>query len=274
VAKSSGKKTSGKKTKRPGLPSAKTVVTEFTLAPALSAGPGPAAAVAPPGAPQKTYRVLRTNQLDGYDKPLPAGPVTAASLVALAPTSDAYAGTDRKASKLSIGSGKIEEFADVQALLDSLPSVNDMVNHKPKIAITATSGRVTEEQRNVRVQGFLYAASREADNDFHLIIGRDPRNKAAYMTMEVSGLPPASSKSRATLGKARDAFKAFFANQPHGLPGPTYDFYDPPIPVEIEGSLFFDMTHARGSRPGPRDLKGDMPTIWEVHPVTRIVFEP
>ena len=64
------------------------------------------------------------------------------------------------------------------------------------------------------------------------------------------------------------AFKNFFGAS--RLPGFTYDFYDPPIPVKIEGSPFFDMTHATGSRPGPQSLKSRMPTIWEVHPLTSI----
>jgi hypothetical protein len=41
----------------------------------------------------------------------------------------------------------------------------------------------------------------------------------------------------------------------------------------VEGSLFFDMSHATGGKPGPQDLRKDIPTIWEVHPITRIVFD-
>jgi hypothetical protein len=89
--------------------------------------------------------------------------------------------------------------------------------------------------------------------------------------MEVSGLPPKNNQKFdfADLNSARGAFKAFFGAK---LPGGTYDFYDPPIPIRIEGSLFFDMTHATGSRPGPHSLKSRMPTIWEVHPLTSITF--
>jgi hypothetical protein len=84
-------------------------------------------------------------------------------------------------------------------------------------------------------------------------------------------LPPASSASFAKLNAVRDAFKAFFGTN---LPGITYDFYDPPIPVGIEGSLFFDMTHATGQHPGPKSLKSRIPTIWEVHPITKITLKP
>jgi hypothetical protein len=91
------------------------------------------------------------------------------------------------------------------------------------------------------------------------------------MTMELSGLPPASSAAFAKLKAARDAFKAFFGGN---LPGLAYDFYDPPIPVKIEGSLFWDASHATGSRPGPKSLKSRMPVVWEVHPVSKITFNP
>jgi len=41
------------------------------------------------------------------------------------------------------------------------------------------------EERNVHVSGYLYACSREADNDFHLIVGcRLRRARKTYMTME------------------------------------------------------------------------------------------
>jgi hypothetical protein len=124
----------------------------------------------------------------------------------------------------------------------------------------------------VRVRAFLYAASRENDNDFHLIIGRDPDLvPSLYMTMELSGLPPASSQHFTRLKAARAAYKAFFADD---LPGASYDFFDPPIPIQIEGSLFFDMNHSTGGRPGPASLRPNMPTIWEIHPITSIVFEP
>jgi hypothetical protein len=257
--------------RRPGLPAPKTVVAEFDLiSPAR-----PQAAAAGKVAPRpRKYRVLRTNQMDPYDKPAPMAAVPGEAAAAPAPVSDSFGGTDRRAAKLSIADGAIEEFADVKALIATLPDEETMTRHQPKITKDAASGRVTEEQRNVRLRGFLYAASREKDNDFHLIVGRSPRGQAVYMTMEVSGLPRAGTASRDTLEAARDAYKAFFTDKDNKLPGPHYDFYDPPIPIEIEGSLFFDITHATGPRPGPPSLKDGMPVIWEVHPITKIVFEP
>ena len=117
------------------------------------------------------------------------------------------------------------------------------------IPTTASSDRVDEEKRNVRVKAFLYAASREDDNDYHLIIGRAPNKPAKYMTAEISGLPPGGSASFGKLDAARSAYFEYFGD---GLPGTSYDFYDPPREIEIEGSLFWDASHASGGRPGPQ----------------------
>jgi hypothetical protein len=230
------------------------------------------------------FRIIRTVEVDAYERSVPAVTLASAlrtktpnvariaTLLKKKPAGDAFAGTSRKAAKLSIASATVKSFNDLRALIESLVADEKMVNHKPKIKTTAASNRVTAENKNVRVKAFLYAASRENDNDFHLIIGRDPaKTPELYMTMELSGLPPEKSPAFAPLKATRDAYKAFFGAD---VPGFTYDFYDPPIPVVVEGSLFFDMSHATGTRPGPQSLKSRMPTIWEVHPISSIQFEP
>jgi hypothetical protein len=237
-----------------------------------------------PGGP--TYRIIHTVETDTYEtnpaataltevsktKGVAAPEDVAAAARTKIATGDDYAGTDRKASKLSIGSGTTEAFNDLSDLISSLPPDDDMINHSPPITTAQSSGRTTEEQRNVSVSAFLYASSRESDNDFHMIVGRDANaGQEMYMTMEVSGLPPKDSPAFPELNTARQAFKDFFSDN---LPGAGYDFYDPPIPIKIEGSLFFDMTHASGQHPGPASLKSRMPTIWEVHPVTSITLGP
>jgi hypothetical protein len=219
-----------------------------------------------------SYRIIRTNEVDAYEKAATSMETLNAALAAAeaAPVGDDFKGTSRKAAKLSIANAPTRTFTDLKNLINSLPKHEDML--ALKIKTTATSDRVAEEKRNVRGKVFLYAASREDDRDFHLILGRDPDSSPeVYMTMELSGLPPASKPSFAKLKAARDAFKAFFGGD---LPGLSYDFYDPPIPVRIEGSLFWDASHAKGTRPGPKSLKSRMPVVWEVHPITKITFNP
>lgn len=237
-----------------------------------------------------SFTIHRTMQLDAYEKPLSRAQVAAANeAAAAAPASDSYQGKDRMAAKLTIGTGGTKTFADTKALDAFLPPPEQMIKHKPKIGIGPSSQRVQEEQQNVRVRAFLYAASRENDNDFHLIIGLDPKQTTnVCMNMEVSGIPDTSNKNYKASGlpdpskppysdtvkkikSARNAFKKFFGDK---LPQLGYDFYNPPIPVEIVGTLFFDMTHANGDKPGPAKLRGFIRTVWEVHPITSIKFEP
>ncbi len=247
----------------------------------------------------RTYRILKTTEVDTYEstptakalrkvlhgvpKPSPAAIAAAGKLSPLqrrrgggggkpAPAgADAFAGTARMAAKLSIATAPVENFSDVSKLVASLPPVAQMV--ALHIPVDAKSNRVRQEQRNIHVTGFLFAASREADNDFHLIVGSSPTAaQEVYMTMEVSGLPPANSPAFAALNTARTAYKNFFGAA--NLPGAGYHFYQPPIPVQIDGSLFFDASHSTGQAPGPPSLKSRMPTIFEIHSITKIKLGP
>ena len=248
---------------RAGMPALDSVVAIFPFVPSGAAA----------GVTRSKYRIIRTTEVDGYEAIATSQGDIGVSLAAAAPpTGDKFQGTDRKAAKLSIAKKKAEIFTDLRPLINSLTAESLMVHHVPKITKDSAMNRVDEEKRNVSVRAFLYAASRENDNDFHLIVGRDPKKTPEmYMTMELSGLPPSSSADFKKLKSARDSYKTFFADN---LPGLSYDFYDPPIPIDVAGSLFFDVTHSSGQRPGPKSLKSRMPVIWEVHPITTITFEP
>jgi len=217
----------------------------------------------------RKVEIITSLEMDPKDKPEKFG----AMIEAVAVLGDDFGGTARKAAKLSIAEAEIEEFDDLQDLLASLVPDAKMKKHQPQISILEDSDRVAEEERNVLVHTFLYAASREADNDFHLILGRDPSlSPPRFMTMEISGLPPEGSPFFEALKAARDAYKAQKAHFGNSLPGFRYDFYKPPIPIDVTGSLFFDMSHATGPKPGPPSAKPGQ--IWEIHPITEIVFEP
>ena len=221
---------------------------------------------------QKTYQIeVVKDDREEVMRALPSGQRDVTS-AAGAVAGDNFRGTSRKAVKLSIANAPLESFGDVKDLIATLPAHAAMVNRSPRIPTTAASNRVAEEKRNIKLTTFLYAASREDDNDFHLIVGRARgASPAVYMTVELGGLPPANSPAFAKLKSARTAFKSYFGSD---LPGSSYTFFNPPIPLEIEGSLFFDMSHATGSRPGPSALRPKMPVVWEIHPISKMVFEP
>lgn len=254
----------GERHGRARIPPSEAVVAEKSFTPNRPMTDSPTAEPGP------TYRILRTVEVDEYDPPVSAADIQPFG-EAQPEANQNFRGTSRKAAKLSISNAAVEAFHDVAALIDTLPDHGSMVDHEPEITTTANSGRVDSEDRNIRITAFLYAASREGDNDYHLIVGRDPALDPVYMTMELSGLPPATSEHFARLNEARQSYSSFFGSD---RPGTSYDFYDPPIPIEVEGSLFFDMSHATGSRPGPQSLRNDMPVVWELHPIARITFEP
>jgi hypothetical protein len=213
----------------------------------------------------KTYARLHTPKSDNLEPvSIPVVPAGAA------PNVDNFNGTARKAAKLSIATGTVESFTDLGDVLDSV--IPDATMRGKNISKTADSGRLSpEEERVVTVTAFLYASSKESDNDFHCIMGRDPSQPARYMNVEVSALPPSGSASLAVIRAARNQFKVFFTTNGDGLPTAGYDKFNPPIPVKITGSLFFDVDHVPPAV-GPTGMKPK--SAWEIHPVSDLQFEP
>ena len=222
------------------------------------------APVAPLKSPSgKTYARSRVGPADD-DEPVTIPAVAPGA----APNMDTFRGSARACAKLSIASGAPQSFTDIGDVLDSLPSDESM--RAMDIPKTADSCRLAEEQKMVTVTAFLYAASRESDNDFHCIVGRDPSLPSRFMNVEVSGLPPSGSQFLAAMRAARNQFKAFFTANGDALPGSGYDKFDPPISITVTGSLFFDVDHVPPAV-GPTGMKPQ--TAWEIHPVSVIQFE-
>jgi hypothetical protein len=211
-------------------------------------------------------KVYARTHIAGPDNDEPAE--TLAVAPGAAPNVDTFAGTARKAAKLSIASGTPQSFNDLADLLHSLPA--DSTMRAKNISKTPDSGRLPEEQKVVTVTAFLYASSKESDNDFHCVVGRAPGKPAQFMNVEVSALPASSSQFFAALRKARNEFKQFFTSNNDSLPAAGYDKFDPPIAITLTGSLFFDVDHVPPAV-GPTGMKPK--TAWEIHPVTDIQFE-
>jgi hypothetical protein len=238
-----------------------TTVPVATLPPPPSVGVAAPPIQSPSG---KTYARTRVGPADN-DEPVVIPPVPPGA----APNIDTFHGSARMAAKLSIATGTPQSFSDIGDVLDSLTP--DSTMRAMSISKGPDSGRLAEEQALVTVTAFLYASSRESDNDFHCIVGRDPKLPARFMNVEVSALPPSTSEFFAALRTARNQFKAFFTANGDGLPTGGYDKYDPPIPVKITGSVFFDVDHVPPAV-GPTGLKPQ--SAWEIHPVSDIQFEP
>jgi hypothetical protein len=178
-----------------------------------------------------------------------------------------FRGTDRKGPKTSIAAAdKVEEFATLDALIATLPPDDAMRNHQPPLE-TDSNSRFPEERRNVRVRAWIYDIKYEDDQDWHVISGTDPAKTAkSYFNTEISGLPPKNAAAFQKLLEVRRSLAEILNNDLPG-PGSYHSYKNDPIPVIIEGSLFYDIDHA----PGVVGPAGRRPkTAWEVHPITRL----
>lgn len=172
-----------------------------------------------------------------------------------------FDGTDRKISKISLVSGNAKSYTTLVDFLSSLKSDDDMI--ALEIPRTAGSNRVTEEKKNVKLSNiFLFAIKRESDNDYHMIIGD---KKGHFFNVECSGLPTHNATDYPQLEAARTKITEHFSE----MCSAKYAVFESGIPIEVTGSIFFDVDHKAGVI-GPEGYRPK--TAWEVHPMSNIVF--
>ncbi len=180
---------------------------------------------------------------------------------------DEYAGTDRAQAKTHLVQGASHVFATLDDLFGSGLLVDDttMRSHVPAISESATSPRVAEEKKNVRItKVYICGIYRENDNDFHMIIGNGMTGSARkLLNVEVSGLPASGT----ALDAVRQQIKEKFGDITCG--SGAYKPLGQLIPITIEGSIFFDIDHPSG-KVGFPNYKPT--TSWEIHPIKKIVF--
>src|SRR5258708_249990 len=210
------------------------------------------------------YELIETGESDRFTESVPRNFFFFAKPAASA---DDYNGKDRAAAKTSIANAPLQAFSDWNTFFSKcIVDDEQMRSHQPPITTSPTPTRVAEEQKNVSLNGFVLAVKKEADNDYHLIVGDLPA-PAHLLNVEVTGLPT-DPVMRQKLAEPRQTFKDFFKDK---VSATSYLRCNPGIPVHLEGSLFYDIDHPPGAV-GPRDLAPK--TSWEIHPVSKIVFEP
>ena len=180
--------------------------------------------------------------------------------------SEVFDGSNRKDAKISISAQEEEKFSTLRALVGSLPNANDMAAAIPG----SNSPRIPEEDRNVKIKKtYLYAYSRQTDEDFHVIIGSTKKLSPTtiYFNVEISGLPPNGHASFTKLENARASFLTKASQQ---LCSSGYFFFEQPLKIEVKGSLFYDKQHHNGLI-GPAAARP--PDAWEIHPVTGMSYK-
>jgi hypothetical protein len=180
--------------------------------------------------------------------------------------SDVFAGSARKAAKTSYATAAYMSYSSISSLRASLQT--DTYMHT--LGITTSSPRVAVEKRDVSVTtAYLYAISRESDNDFHMIIGDASHTAGSLMNCECGGLPSSTSAaSYNTMKAVRNYIKSYFGTDFCGKSG--YTKFSTPIKITVlKGSLFYDIDHSPGTI-GPTGLRAN--TSWEMHPISAITF--
>lgn len=177
---------------------------------------------------------------------------------------DDFHGEHRKAAKTTVAKADTVVYTTLGKFIKSLPADDVMLSQG--ISKKATSKRVAAENRNVSLKAvYIYAIKREPDNDYHIIIGNYPNN-GVYFNVENSGLPKSTIYGYKAIKNARKQIEGYFGE----YCSEKYLIFKSPIPIEITGSLFFDVDHKAGIV-GP---KGYRPaTAWEIHPITNITFK-
>lgn len=181
-----------------------------------------------------------------------------------------FAGTDRAMAKTHEATDGIDtSFNGFDEFYTSglLKPDEEMIQYTPPITKKPESPRVSEEKYNVSVDTvYIYGIYREDDNDFHMIIGNGKTGSSMkLLNAEVSGLPEDTSDS--LLIVVRNKIIARFGDI--ACKDGAYKPVNALIPIQIRGSIFFDIDHKAGIV-GFGIYKPT--TAWELHPVTGIKF--
>jgi hypothetical protein len=184
--------------------------------------------------------------------------------------SEFFDGSDRMAAKTSVVKGKPKTYNTLADFISTLPADAEM--GALNIPTGPTSNRVAKEKHNVHIlKAYIYAYSRESDEDYHVILGTtDHKSTSKFFNMEVSGLPPETSTAYDVLKSVRDAFTSYLKID-KCISGYRL-FTDKPREVEVTGSIFFDVLHyTNHATIGPDGCRPA--SYWEIHPATEIIFK-
>jgi hypothetical protein len=188
---------------------------------------------------------------------------------------DVFEGSERATVKTTKSRAPLETNVDAAKLFKALAQTekNDCANR----STFRDTQRKPVENRNVKLNTvYLYTFKRQADEDYHLVVGSTASLATAYFfNVEISGEPPAGVNGRTEIVQARADFEHYFGIEE--ACARTYyakDFRKDPIPVRITGSLFFDAHHCTTFRAsGPQKWTDIvLQTAWEIHPITAIEF--
>jgi hypothetical protein len=137
----------------------------------------------------------------------------------------------------------------------------------------AQSGAKHKEGDMLSTTGYLHLVAGETDGDYHIQISDSPDSGDHCLVVEVPNPDPEFEKD-ATLQPKFEAVRTFIKTKllKGKDPSPTGSVMQHQVYVTVTGALFYDDSHVGDP---PRGKKGmHAATLWELHPVTDIVFAP
>lgn len=186
-------------------------------------------------------------------------------------------GTERWPVKTSVPAGKpgkaqVVPIGDLLALGD-VPGVtkNDKVYQSKRIPPQA--GTKYPEGALITTTGWLHLVAGETDGDYHIQISGSATTGDQCLIVEVPNPDPAYTAS-AELQPIFEALRTFIKTKmlANKDPSVTGSVMQHPVYVTVTGILFYDDSHVGDPPRGKKGMKAA--TLWELHPVTAMVFAP
>ena len=188
-------------------------------------------------------------------------------------------GTERWPVKTSLpGGAKTKTMALADVL--NLEKLTDVRKNDPRYQAKHITDQPVKEDTLVTISGWLYLAAFESDDcDFHIQISPQPRTSADPPTKDddciIVEIP--SGQYATSIADQVEAQRQWVIDNLLNKTAPkigAVHVMSRPVFVTVRGALFYDDAHEYlpdGST--GRGKKGmESKTLWELHPVTSIVF--
>jgi len=173
------------------------------------------------------------------------------------------------------------------SLMPGTPLTVQQANDQIQPTAYPVGGRMAVEQKVYTVRGFLsyfkHEGGKKGDHDYHVVITdqpgqfeedekKPPNGKSMVVefpdTKCFAGKSGGSSTS--ALGQAIADARVTFEEH---IDWPKHTRLTQPIPVTVTGVGFFDFDHGQTGRAKPRIGADGKGKVFELHPVTEIVFD-
>ncbi len=184
-------------------------------------------------------------------------------------------GVERWPIKTSVPAGatakaKIVDLPDLLALPDVQGVTKDDKRYQ-SARIPAQAGQKFPEGTLISTTGWLHLVAGETDGDYHIQISNSATSGDQCLIVEVPN-PDPEFVATAALRPEFEAVRTFIKTKMLAgkEPSPSGSVMQHEVFVTVTGILFYDDSHVGDPPRGKKGMKAA--TLWELHPVTAMVF--